>query len=51
MNARTRSTRSTYPTRVRPHIRRRNGIVEAPRDHSTVATPHVAIMYGWRAFG
>jgi hypothetical protein len=51
MNARTRNVRSTYSTRVQPHTRRRNGIIDAPREHSTVATPHVALAYGWRAFG
>jgi len=51
MNARTRNISSTYSSRVRPHIRRRNGIVEPPREHSTSFTPHVAIAYGWRAFG
>jgi hypothetical protein len=51
MNARTRNTRNTHSSRVRPHTRRRNGIIEAPREHPTDATPHVALLYGWRAFG
>ncbi len=51
MNSRTRNSSSTYSSRVRPHIRRRNGIVEPPREDPTSFTPRVAIMYGWRAFG
>ena len=52
MNARTRNISSTYSSRVRSHIRRRNGTVEClPASTRPSFTPQVATMYGWRAFG
>lgn len=51
MHARTHRTTSTaHSPRVRPHIRRRNGIVDAP-EQSSYERPHVSPMYAWRAFG
>ena len=52
MHARTRRTPGTaHSSRVRPHIRRRNGIVDAPSEQSRYDKPYVALAYGWRAFG
>ena len=47
MNTRNRRS-GTYSSRVRPHIRRRNGVVEAPR-YPTPTNPHaIAVVLGWR---
>jgi hypothetical protein len=49
MHARTRRTRNS---RVRPHVQRRNGIIDAPSEQSKYdERPYVALAYGWRAFG
>jgi hypothetical protein len=51
MNARTRTVRSTHSPRVRPHTRRRNGVVDAP-GYPMPPSPHViAVVLGWRPVG
>jgi hypothetical protein len=51
MHARTRRTTGTHSPRVRPHTRRRDGIIEGPREHTHTGAHHVAATYGWRPFG
>ena len=40
--------RPTRPTRVLPHLKRRNGLVEAPRDHTARSSYAAALAVGWR---
>ena len=49
MNTQHRPTRS--PSRVLPHIRRRNGVIEAPRDPWTRTAYDLAASVGWRPQG
>lgn len=50
MNARTRRPAGTHSPRVRPHTRRRDGIIEGPREHAHRDAHHVASSYGYRPF-
>ena len=50
MNARTRRPTGTHSPRVRPHTRRRDGIIEGPREHTHRDAHHVASSYGYRPF-
>jgi hypothetical protein len=47
MNSRTRHS-GTYSSRVRPHLRRRNGVVDAPRYPTPTSPQALAVVLGWR---
>ena len=51
MNARTSRTARTHTTRVLPHLRRRDGIVEGPRQHTQRSDFQTAVSVGWRPTG
>ena len=48
---RTTHPRSTRTTRVLPHLRRRDGVIEGPRDHTPRSPHQIAVSVGWRPQG